>query len=118
MEAPESGAAAAQPAPAPVPEPAQQADFTAYARQLLERLERHKTYPVLSARRGEEGIVTLRLVLARDGTLVSAEPIGDAPRRLVEASLAAVRAASPFPPVPADFTGTAAFTLPIAYRLR
>ena len=99
--------------------PAAQPDFAAYARRLLEQLERHKTYPPLSARRGEEGIVTLRLVLARDGTVLSVEPSGDAPHRLVLASLEAVQAAAPFAPVPADFTGASAvFTLPIAYRLR
>lgn len=90
-----------------------------YARRLLERLERHKTYPVLSERRGEEGIVTLRLTVAADGALVAATAIGEAPRRLVDASLAAVQAAAPFPALPQELAAAqAVFDLPIAYRLR
>lgn len=108
---------AALSAAAPPPPRAEMMAF--YARRLLDRLERHKTYPVLSERRGEEGIVTLRLIVAADGALVAATAIGEAPRRLVDASLAAVQAAAPFPALPRELAAAqAVFDLPIAYRLR
>jgi protein TonB len=110
------------PPPATRPSPAPQAAagdiMGPYARALLARLEAHKRYPVLSRRRGEEGIVTLRLSVAADGRLVSAEPVGEAPQRLIDASLEAVRDAAPFPPLPAALQAAqAVFTLPVAYRL-
>jgi protein TonB len=127
---PDTGSVDPAPAETPTPQvaalsaattpPPPRAEMMAlYARRLLERLERHKTYPALSERRGEEGIVTLRLIVAADGALVAATPVGEAPRRLIEASLAAVQAAAPFPALPQDFAAAqVAFDLPIAYRLR
>ena len=93
--------------------------MASYARRLLARLDQYKRYPSLSLRRGEEGTVTIRLTLAADGRLVDIQTTDDAPARLVEASLAAVRSAAPFPPLPSGLQGTeAVFTLPVSYRLR
>lgn len=93
--------------------------MSAYSRALLDRLERHKNYPAASQRRGEEGTITVRLTLAEDGQLVGVTPLSEGPTRLVEASLAAVQAAAPFPPLPAELgSRQAVFTLPITYRLQ
>lgn len=102
------------------PPPRDEAMMAGYAKVLLARLDHHKRYPALSLRRGEEGIVTIRLTLSADGTLVTVRPTDDdAPARLVEASLAAVRDAAPFPPLPTGLQGSeAVFTLPMSYRLR
>lgn len=123
---PESAAAVeavSGPAPlqaAPVAPPPAGEVMAGYARQVLEQLDRHKRYPALSRRRGEEGTITLRLTLAADGRLVAvAAALDDAPARLVEASLAAVREAAPFPPLPGGLqVAEAVFTLPVSYRLR
>ena len=60
------------------------------------------------------------LTLAADGRLVAvAAALDDAPARLVEASLAAVREAAPFPPLHGGLqVAEAVFTLPVSYRLR
>ncbi len=101
------------------PQPARAEMLARYSSELLERLERHKNYPVLSQRRGEEGTITVRLTLAEDGRLLGVEPMGEGPPRLVEASLAAVQEAAPFPPLPAELgSRQAVFSLPITYRLR
>lgn len=125
---PEAAPAAPETAPAASPPPPQvsaapppvQADVLArYSRAVLERLERQKTYPILSQRRGEEGTVVVHLTVSEDGRLLDVEPQGNGPERLIEASLAAVRAAAPFPPLPPELGAhQVAFNLPIVYRLR
>lgn len=115
--------AVAAPAPPPqvaaLPPPPKAELLARYSRLLLGQLERFKTYPVLSQRRGEEGTVLLRLTLAEDGRLLSAEPVGQGAERLVLASLAAVQAASPFPPLPEELNShQLVFDLPITYQLR
>ncbi|HIJ62621.1 MAG TPA: TonB family protein [Rhodospirillaceae bacterium] len=124
----ENATAAGAGAGAEVAEPPQQAALppppkaevlARYSRQLLGRLENFKTYPALSQRRGEEGTILLRLTLAEDGRLISAEPLGDGAARLVQASLTAVQAASPFPPIPEELNSRQlVFDLPVSYRLR
>lgn len=111
--------AAEPPQVAALPPPPKAELLAKYSRLLLGQLERFKTYPVLSQRRGEEGTVLLRLTLAEDGRLLSAEPVGQGPERLVLASLAAVQAASPFPPLPEEMNSRQlVFDLPITYQLR
>lgn len=113
--------------PAPPPPPAAEVAPSAakagllatYSRTLVDRLDRHKVYPPLSQRRGEEATITVRLTLSEDGQLIGVVPLGNGPGRLVEASLAAVQAAAPFPPLPAALgMRQAVFTLPIVYRLQ
>jgi periplasmic protein TonB len=115
-----NSAAVAEPLQVAAAPPPAKADVLAhYSRILLDRLERHKTYPVLAQRRGEEGTVTVRLTVSEDGRLLDVEPVGESPGRLVEASLAAVQAAAPFPPLPPELgSRQAVFNLPIIYRLR
>ncbi len=115
-----AGASIAPPLDASAAAPPAKAEILArYSRTLLDRLERHKTYPLSSQRRGEEGTIVVRLTVAEDGHLIHVEPVGDGPHRLVEASLAAVQAGAPFPPLPAELgTRVAIFSLPITYRLR
>lgn len=96
-----------------------QTGLGAYGRQILEKVERFKTYPLLSLRRREEGMVMLRLVLSATGDLLEASPVAPAPARLIAASMAAVHAAAPFPPPPLGSAGgTVAFDLPITYRMQ
>ena len=90
-----------------------------YARLFLAQLERHKTYPALSLRRGEEGTVTIRITVSADGTIIDAHPQGDGPSRLEAASLEAITAAAPFPPLPSELGASrVVFNLPVTYRLK
>ncbi len=112
-------AAPSPPAMAEPSGPSKAEALTRYSRGLLDLLERHKVYPLLSQRRGEQGTIVIRLTLAEDGHLLRAEPLGGGPGRLIEASLAAVQAAAPFPPLPAELGGReAVFNVPITYRLQ
>jgi protein TonB len=109
----------APPQEAALPPPDHALLMAGYAKLILAELERHKVYPPLSLRRGEEGTVTVRLTIAEDGSLIDIAPQGEAPSRLIEASLAAVRDSGRFPPPPAGLNGAhLVFTIPIAYQLR
>ncbi len=109
----------AAPSPPPLPAgPAPDRLLAAYARRVLAQLEQHKTYPIMSQRRGEEGTITLRITVAADGRVIDVHPVADGPSRLVHASLDAVTAAAPFPPLPAGLgANRMVFNLPITYRL-
>lgn len=111
---------AGPPPPVAAPAPADEGVILAgYARRFLEQLERHKSYPALSLRRGEEGTVTIRITVAADGRVLDAHPVGEGPSRLETASLEAVAAAAPFPPLPSGLGGDrVVFNLPVTYRLR
>ena len=113
------GAATEPPQIAALPPPAKAELLARYSRLLLGQLERFKTYPALSQRRGEEGTILLRLTLAEDGRLLHAEPVGEGHERLIQASLTAVQAASPFPGLPEELNSRQlVFDLPITYQLR
>jgi len=103
----------------PLAGPSRDQVLSGYAVRLLGHLERHKTYPAAAMRRGEDGSVTLRLTLARDGTVVEALVVDQGSPRLAAAALDAIARAAPFPPFPDDLRGERAiFTVPILYRLR
>ena len=92
---------------------------TGYAAQILDAVERRKTYPALSVNRGEEDTITVRLVVSSTGELLDLTATAGTHHRLIEASLAAVRAAAPFPAFPAELGASSlAFNLPVVYRLR
>ena len=68
--------------------------------------------------KNEGGTVVLRFVIARDGRLVDASIVrSSGVMALDRGMLEALRAASPYPPLPADIPGgQVAFTQPIAAR--
>jgi TonB family protein len=90
-----------------------------YAALLHAQIVRHRIYPEQALRRGEEGVVKLRLVLTRDGALREVKSLSDNPVRLVAASLEAVQAAVPFPPLPAALgSNEETFEVAVVYKIR
>ncbi|MGB8273638.1 MAG: energy transducer TonB, partial [Alphaproteobacteria bacterium] len=96
-----------------------QDEMSRYLTTLFTMIDRKKVYPSQSVRRREQGTVTVRLKIARDGTLVDASSPTESPERLVDASLDAVREAAPFPPLPKSLDrDQAVFEVPVTYRLQ
>jgi TonB family protein len=87
-------------------------DLRSAVLEIRERIESKKTYPLMARRRGWEGDVLVEIVLGGAGELeglrllrLSGFPLLD------RATLTAVRAAVPFPPVPGRVK------IPVSYRL-
>lgn len=91
-----------------------------YIAQLRSWLERHKRYPGMARRRGEEGIVMLSLDLDRHGRLLSRRVLRSSGHQdLDAAALAMLERASPLPPFPADLgESRLSLVLPVAFSLR
>lgn len=126
--APPAIAAPAPPSPlppaltAPAP-PAAAARQTApdprYIDRLAAAIERERDYPVAARRRGEQGRVTLAIVIATNGRLISAEVVGSSGfDALDKAALGMVRRAT-LPPLAAGLGAeSASFTIPIVFAVR
>ena len=91
-----------------------------YGSQLANWLNRFKQYPALARRRGIEGDAKVRLVIERNGALLSSSlRVASGSALLDESALAMVKAASPFPRVPDELVGERfEFEVPVAFRLR
>lgn len=107
----------------PISKPAAAESPGASARaEALERLRqavaRNKRYPLISRRRGEQGRVTVRLVLNPNGTISAvAVAATSGYRRLDNAALRAVRQASPLTGLGGRLTGPVRLSLPMVFRL-
>ena len=89
-----------------------------YASRLQALIAAHKVYPALSLERGEEGTVLLRVTLAGDGALLNVRSVSDISSRLVGASLQALRASAPFPPLPVALgAASETFDVPLIYKI-
>lgn len=94
------------------PEPAD------YVWDVLSHLERFQTYPEPARRRGESGTVLIRARVSRHGVVLAAAVVtSSGSKRLDEAALALLNAASPLPEPPAGDTAITELELPIVYRL-
>ena len=72
-----------------------------YESQLLGWLERHKKYPILARRRGQQGTVILEFVINTEGKLLSHKILqASAHRSLNTAVVEMIKQASPMPPIP------------------
>ena len=83
-----------------------------YLALVMQRVERHKNYPRVARRRGLEGSVRIRFLIAADGT-VRALNLEDGHSLLRSAARRAVENAMPFPPPPPG----AAKPCPIAFTM-
>jgi len=83
-------------------------DFTGFVDALLSKVRRN-WYAVLpdQVRRGDKGIVSVRLEIQQDGTLVQAPLVetGSGEKPLDDAAVSAIRASAPFDRLPPDFKG-------------
>ena len=90
-----------------------------YAARLAAHLNRHKRYPLAARRRREEGVVELRLLIARDGTVISSRVSRPGPKALSEAALRMLEEAKPLPPFPDGMTQSRIdVVVPISFKLR
>jgi TonB family protein len=80
--------------------------------EIRERIESRKIYPLMARRRGWEGEVLVEIVLGGAGELEGLRLLRQSGFPLLDrATLTAVRAAVPFPPVPGRVK------IPVSYRL-
>lgn len=89
--------------------PTQGVDFTSYLNRVYVSVKRN-WFAIMpeSAIMGDQGKVSLRFRIMRDGTVIAEEPIleqssGKPP--LDRAAMSSIRASSPFEPLPSAFTG-------------
>jgi protein TonB len=90
-----------------------------YLERLRRWLAKHKKYPPESVKRKEEGNVMVGFVLARDGTVLSAQIERSSGFPLIDqAVLDMLRRASPVPPVPAHYNGERlTISMPVNFSL-
>jgi protein TonB len=88
-----------------------------YIAQMRAMILKHKRYPPLAKRRGIEGYLVLRLVVAADGSVEVGvvESSGTGVALLEEGARAAVAAVSPLPPPP---SGRLRFEVPVRFTLK
>jgi len=108
----------------PMPEAALREDdlalvMTGYYRALGKRLERRKRYPRMAVKQRQQGTVKLRLLIAADGSLLSADIIAASKHRtLNEAATRLARDSSPYPAPPIGANTPLEIRVPISYHLR
>lgn len=110
-----------QPAPsAATATPAIQADPNPYYQLLLHQIAQHKRYPLPAKRAKQQGLVEISFEIAADGRLLSARVSQSSQNPSLDAAaLAAVTAASPFPPIPSELgLSRLSLSLPIEFSLR
>ena len=90
-----------------------------YAARLAAHLNRHKRYPLAARRRREEGVVELRLLIGRDGTVIQGRVSLPGPKALSEAALRMLEEAKPLPPFPDGMPQSRIdVVVPISFKLR
>jgi len=90
-----------------------------YAARLAAHLNRHKRYPLAARRRREEGVVELRLLIGRDGTVIQGRVSLPGPKALSEAALRMLEEAKPLPPFPDAMPQSRIdVVVPISFKLR
>ena len=93
-----------------------------YLSDLATWLERHKRYPVLAHRRGQQGEIVVKFAISPDGTLLDQEFISPSRHAsLNQAVRKMLRSASPMPPVPVSLrNGKSKFeyTMPVIFELK
>ncbi len=96
-----------------------QEEMSRYITTLFTMIDAKKAYPPQSLQRHEQGTVTVTIKIAADGKLIDVTSPAEEPRRLVSASLEAVRKAAPFPPLPSSLKKDEAdFQVPVVYKLQ
>lgn len=89
-----------------------------YLAQIARRLSQYRFYPRSMRGMNTEGVVVIRIVVARNGALVTtdiAKTSGHAP--LDAAVIETVQKAAPYAPLPAEIPGaSASFILSVPYR--
>lgn len=87
--------------------------------QVYARLDRLRRYPSEAQRRGDQGVVLMRLQVMRDGRVLSATMIQGSGSAALDAAAADwIARAAPLPAFPAEMTGERLeLTVPLRFRL-
>jgi protein TonB len=124
---PAPAAARSQAAPAPssrggsggTTQSAGTAEIASYRARILAHLARHKTYPTAARSAGIEGRTIVSFTVTRDGNVTGVALAGASGSALLdEATLAMVRRALPFPPMPEGAPSTLTIVTAIRFDLR
>jgi protein TonB len=99
---------------------ASRAASASYNQLIAAQLQRYKQYPSASRAANEQGRAFIAFTLDRSGRLLSARLTKSSGFAALDAeTLAVVRRAQPFPPFPAEKTGsTDSFNVPISFFMR
>jgi len=111
--------ATAPPAPPPAPAPNKGELRAAYAARIARVVAEHRRYPRLARRRHRQGRILVALVVASDGRLGAPPRIAHSPGypALEAEALRMVRAAAPYPPLPAPLDEMR-LMVPVDFSLR
>lgn len=95
------------------------AEVASWRARVLAHLARHKTYPDWARDQGVEGRASVAFTLDRSGQVTSVSLAGSSGSTILDqATLAMVRRATPFPPMPDGGPVSMSFTAAIRYDLR
>ncbi len=94
-------------------------DLQKYVRELTRRIDLKKRYPRISQDNLEEDTVPVKLIVDSSGQLVDYQILKQSEfNRLNEATLATVKAAAPFPPLPASYEKSRLIIeVPVRFRI-
>ncbi|MDC8756365.1 energy transducer TonB [Janthinobacterium sp. hw3] len=112
--------AAAPPAPALPPAPQEvRSGSNSWEGKVLARMERFRRYPAAARARGEEGIVTLRCRVDREGrVLAAAVEHSSGHPALDQAALDTLQRAAPLPRIPDERPEQLELSIPVQFRVR
>jgi protein TonB len=92
--------------------------LSSYLAGVRQRVAQHREYPYLARRANLEGTVCLRVVVAASGRVLGVTPTcGTGQRPLLDAALASVSNAAPFPPLPAALGQRLTVDVPVVFEL-
>lgn len=116
----EASVAAAPPSQAPPPGPTTATPgHDSWEGRVMARLERFRRYPNMARARRQEGVVHLRVSIARDGSLLAlALEHSSGFELLDQAALDTFRRAAPLPEVPADRPAPVELSFPVEFFMR
>ncbi|NIY77837.1 energy transducer TonB [Thalassospira sp. HF15] len=99
---------------------ASQAAMVDYQASVLQMLARYREYPERAMRRRIEGENRIRLVIARDGTVLEASMVSSSGSSILDRETKRlIKRVRKFPPFPDEMTGQQViWTVPVAYQLR
>nr|WP_255522833.1 energy transducer TonB [Rugamonas sp. CCM 8940] len=108
--------------PSPALPPAQQevrSGSNSWEGKVLARMERFRRYPTAARARGEEGVVTLRCRVNRDGQVLSATIEHSSGHPLLDqAALETLQRAAPLPRIPDERPAQLDLSIPVQFSVR
>jgi protein TonB len=89
-----------------------------YVERVRARVEQHREYPYVARRANLEGTICLRISIGASGSVLGiTATCGTSHEPLLQAALASVSQAAPFPPLPAALGGRLTLDVPVVFQL-